>query len=553
MIYRFQDDEAGQVVAESRAEGTGSFLNHHFPATDIPRQARALYLRNPVRVIPDSRYTPQPLRPVQQGEVPLDMSDAGLRSVSPIHLQYLRNMDVRASASVSIIVDDALWGLVACHNASPKLLPYELRVGSTTLARNLARQLKAKGDAELYRDRTRLRRMEDELLTRLPKDRPLTAALAERATPLMELVGADGLAIVSEGEVRTFGHTPPPEGVEAIAKWVAERPGLRPVSSHALSTVLPQAKAWTTHGSGLLAVNLPVEQPLTILWFRAEVRETVRWAGNPATADKTGPHAILTPRASFESWSDEVSGVARRWGPAAIESAGRLRDALADYAAINQLRNLNRSLQTRLSERDTRLEQQQYLIREVNHRVQNSLTLVSSFLGLQAREQAGGAAASALTEARRRVRAVSAVHSLLYRGDQDTAVDMSRYIGELIADLTSSMGADWAAATETDLTPVCIDAGRAVTIGLILTELIINAQKYAYRGKPGPLRIAFEEDGAVFRMTVEDEGAGGHAAGKGFGSMMIQSLVGQLDGTIDYRDRAPGLAVTVKARIDPLA
>lgn len=553
MIYRFQDDEAGQVVAESRAEGTGSFLNHHFPATDIPRQARALYLRNPVRVIPDSRYTPQPLRPVQQGEAPLDMSDAGLRSVSPIHLQYLRNMDVRASASVSIIVDDALWGLVACHNASPKLLPYELRVGSTTLARNLARQLKAKGDAELYRDRTRLRRMEDELLTRLPKDRPLTAALAERASPMMELVGADGLAIVSEGEVRTFGHTPPPEGVESIAKWVAERPGLRPVSSHALSAVLPQAKAWTTHGSGLLAVNLPVEQPLTILWFRAEVRETVRWAGNPATADKTGPHAILTPRASFESWSDEVSGVARRWGPAAIESAGRLRDALADYAAINQLRNLNRSLQTRLSERDTRLEQQQYLIREVNHRVQNSLTLVSSFLGLQAREQAGGAAASALTEARRRVRAVSAVHSLLYRGDQDTAVDMSRYIGELIADLTSSMGADWAAATETDLTPVCIDAGRAVTIGLILTELIINAQKYAYKGRPGPLRIAFEEDGAVFRMTVEDEGAGGHAAGKGFGSMMIQSLVGQLDGTIDYRDRVPGLAVTVKARIDPLA
>ncbi|WP_292022985.1 MULTISPECIES: histidine kinase dimerization/phosphoacceptor domain -containing protein [unclassified Brevundimonas] len=552
MIYRFQDDEAGEVVAEARAEGAGSFLNHHFPATDIPRQARALYLRNPVRVIPDSRYTPQPLRPVTRGETPLDMSDSGLRSVSPIHLQYLQNMDVRASASVSIIVDDALWGLVACHNASPKLLPFELRVGCTTLARNLARQLKAKGDAELYRDRTRLRRLEDQLVARLPADRPLAAALADRAEPLMQLTGADGLAIVSEGAVRTFGHTPPVEGVRAIADWVAERPGLRPVSSHALSTVLPEARAWTTHGSGLLAVNLPVEQPLSILWFRAEVRETVRWAGNPATADKSAPNAILTPRASFESWSEEVAGRAKRWGPAAIESAGRLRDTLADYAAIDQLRRLNRSLQTSLSERDLRLEQQQYLIREVNHRVQNSLTLVSSFLGLQAREQTGGAAATALNEARRRVRAVSAVHSLLYRGDTATTVDMARYIGELIDDLTSSMGPDWAAATETDLAPICIDAGRAVTIGLILTELIINAQKYAYKGKPGPLRIAFEEDGAVFRLRVEDEGEGGHLAGKGFGSMMIQSLVGQLEGVIDYRDRDPGLSVTLKARIDPL-
>jgi two-component sensor histidine kinase len=155
-------------------------------------------------------------------------------------------------------------------------------------------------------------------------------------------------------------------------------------------------------------------------------------------------------------------------------------------------------------------------------------------------------------EARRRVRAVSAVHSLLYRGDTATTVDMARYIGELIDDLTSSMGPDWAAATETDLAPICIDAGRAVTIGLILTELIINAQKYAYKGKPGPLRIAFEEDGAVLRLRVEDEGEGGHLAGKGFGSMMIQSLVGQLEGVIDYRDRDPGLSVTLKARIDPL-
>jgi len=553
MIYRFLDDEAGQVVAESLAVGIDSFLNHHFPASDIPRQARALYLRNPVRVIPDSRYRPQPLRPVEPGEPPLDMSDCGLRSVSPIHLQYLQNMGVRASASVSIIVDDVLWGLVACHSSAPHLLPYELRVACTTLARTLARQLKTKADAELYRERVRLRRLEDELIVRLPTDRALDAALAERSSQLTELVGADGLAIVREGRIACFGHTPPEAGVRHLSDWLDQQPGLRPVSSSALSTLVPKAEAWRTHASGLLAVRLPGDQPLSLLWFRSEILETVRWAGNPSTATKTaGPDGVLTPRGSFEEWSETVAGRARRWSAAAVESAARLRDALADFAAVNQLRTLNQSLQARLSERDLRLEQQQYLMREVNHRVQNSLTLVSSFLGLQARDLGDSPAGAALQEARRRVRAVSTVHTRLYRGDQDTVIDMSRYIGELVDDLGASMGADWAAAIETDLAPVCVDAGRAVTLGLILTELIINAQKYAYDGAPGPIRITFSEDGALFRMTVEDEGKGGHKAGKGFGSMMIQSLVGQLDGALTYRDRAPGLEVVLRARIDTL-
>lgn len=553
MIYRFLEDEAGQVVAESLAPLSASFLNHHFPATDIPRQARALYLRNPVRVIPDVHYTPQPLRPVKPGESPLDMSDAGLRSVSPIHLQYLKNMGVRASASVSIIVDDALWGLVACQSATPRLLPYELRVACTTLARNLSRQLKAKTDAELYRERVRLRRLEDVLIARLPKNASLEAALAERSDPLMELVGADGLAIVGPDSTARFGRTPPAEAVATLALWLDRQPGLRPVSTSALATVLPEAMAWRTHGSGLLAVRLPGERPVSLLWFRSEILETVRWAGNPLTAVKFGDSGVLTPRASFEEWSETVAGRARRWSAAAVESVARLRDALADFAAVNQLRTLNQVLQARLGERDLRLEQQQFLMREVNHRVQNSLTLVSSFLGLQAREQAGTAAGSALQEARRRVRAVSTVHSRLYRGDSDTAVDLNRYIGELIDDLGASMGPDWAAAIESDLAPVCVDAGRAVTIGLILTELIINAQKYAYDGAPGPLRIALSEHHNDFRLVVADQGKGGHKTGKGFGSMMIESLVGQLEGRLDYRDREPGLEAVLKARIDPLA
>ncbi|KAK0344223.1 hypothetical protein LTR94_015240 [Friedmanniomyces endolithicus] len=551
MIYRFLDDEAGQVVAESRAGEATSFLNHHFPATDIPRQARALYLRNPVRVIPDTRYTPQPLRPLHPGEPPLDMSDSGLRSVSPIHIQYLHNMGVRASASVSIIVDDVLWGLVACHSSTPLLLSYELRVACTTLARTLARQLKTKADAELYRERVRLRRLEDELIIGLSRDRDLASGLADQAGALKDLVGADGVAIVQGDRIEAFGHVPPPEAQRQIADWLEAQPGLRPVATNALSTLLPEAEAWRTHASGLLAVRLPGPQPLSLLWFRAEILETVRWAGDPSTAVKsTDGGGALTPRASFAEWRETVSGRARRWGAAAVESAARLRDALSDFTSVTQLRSLNQSLQARLSERDLRLEQQEFLMREVNHRVQNSLTLVSSFLGLQARDLGDSPAGVALQEARRRVRAVSSVHTRLYRGDHDAAIDLSRYIGELVEDLGSSMGPEWVSAIETDLAPVCVGADRAVTIGLILTELIINAQKYAYDGAPGPLRIGLTEADDSLRLVVSDDGKGGHKAGKGFGSMMIGSLVAQLGGQIDYRDQKPGLEVALRTRIE---
>lgn len=189
-----------------------------------------------------------------------------------------------------------------------------------------------------------------------------------------------------------------------LSDWLDQQPGLRPVASSALSALLPEAQAWRAHASGLLAVRLAGDQPLSLLWFRSEILETIRWAGDPSTAVKSAADGgALTPRASFEGWSQTVTGRARRWSAAAVESAARLRDALFDFAAVNQLRSQNQSLQARLTERDLRLEQQQFLMREVNHRVQNSLTLVSSFLGLQARDLGDSPAGSALQ--RRRVAA----------------------------------------------------------------------------------------------------------------------------------------------------
>jgi light-regulated signal transduction histidine kinase (bacteriophytochrome) len=147
MVYRFNEGGSGEVLGEDRDPRLGSFLNHHFPASDVPQQARALYIRNLVRVIPDVRYVPAPLRPNRRAAEALDMSDCVLRSVSPIHLEYMRNMQVGASASISIVKDGALWGLIACHNAQPKLVTYDVRAACRALAGALARQIKTREEA----------------------------------------------------------------------------------------------------------------------------------------------------------------------------------------------------------------------------------------------------------------------------------------------------------------------------------------------------------------------------------------------------------------------
>ena len=153
MVYRFIDDGAGVVLAEDRNAVRASFLNHHFPASDIPMQARTLYVRNRVRLIPDVGYTPAPLVSGSSDLASLDMSDLALRSVSPVHIQYLKNMGVGASASVSIVRNGVLWGLIACHNRSPKYLSYDVRSACDALAGSLSRQIRAIDEAERYRER----------------------------------------------------------------------------------------------------------------------------------------------------------------------------------------------------------------------------------------------------------------------------------------------------------------------------------------------------------------------------------------------------------------
>ena len=292
MVYRFLDEGAGRVVAEDHAPDLGSFLHHHFPATDIPAQARALYIRNRTRAIPDIDYRPAPLRPA--GFETLDLSDVGLRSVSPIHIRYLHNMGVRASASISIVKDDLLWGLIACHNATPRPLPLDIRAAAAVLASSLARQIRAKEEAEAYRERLRLHASEDSLANMLATGGDLFERLRGSADDLLRMFESDGFAVVRGADMDRCGRCPAEPDIIDLARWSRSRGIVEPFATNELSTAYPDAADFRDTGSGLLALPL-VDDGVVLLWFSRGDRRDDRMGGQSAQGGRVGPRRDADP------------------------------------------------------------------------------------------------------------------------------------------------------------------------------------------------------------------------------------------------------------------
>lgn len=551
MVYKFLDDDSGVVIAESIDGHSDSLMNHHFPASDIPRQARALYVRNRVRVIAEVGYEPAVIRPATEELATLDLSDSTLRSVSPIHIQYLKNMGVGASASISIVRDGMLWGLIACHNPTPKHIPRSVQVAAQALASSLSRQIKGKKDAELYRERLRLRSQEDAVMSHLGSDKSLNAFFERSGRELARLVSADGFAAAQGSDLYVFGKVPDKIDIRAIADHVRVPAALQPLATHCLQTNYPEAAVYTDLASGLLAVTMSTEVPTILLWFRAEHIEVVKWAGNPHK-DMPDNGLPLSPRTSFAEWTEQVKGQSKPWTLAEIEASTRIVRLMLDHRNNHRMRELNRELATTLRENETLMRQKDYLLKEVNHRVQNSLQLVSAFLRLQARSANDAQSKTHLDEAQKRLTAVALVHRRLYQDESVEVIDLSRYLEDLCIEMKSTMDEGWSEQIELNLAPILVATDRAVNIGLILTELIINANKYGYGGRPGPLSIDLEQHRASLRLVVSDRGNGKtpeKAAGYGFGSKMLTAIVERLAGHIDEEDNLPGLRTIVTAPI----
>jgi two-component system, chemotaxis family, sensor kinase Cph1 len=359
MVYRYDEDYNGEVVAESKREDLNSFLGQHYPSTDIPAQARALYEKNWLRLISDVAYTPAPLVSATDGrdpstEAPLDLTNATLRSVSPIHVEYLQNMGVRASMSISLLRHGRLWGLVACHHyAGPHLPPYGTRAAAEFLGSTLSLRLVDRFEDDQLHKRLAAQAVLAKLVAATLDDgEPLAAALLG-APNLLDLVPADGIVVNVEGDRQVRGSVPAPEVVAAVVGW-ARGAGDETASSECLSAELPGLDVDPQVASGALALILPDGQ--YAVWFRREVRRSVDWGGDPHSKETAvsegldGPEVRLSPRKSFERWREIVRLRSEPWTLTEAESAEALRRHLVESlyrrtrGALRVAETLQRSL-----------------------------------------------------------------------------------------------------------------------------------------------------------------------------------------------------------------
>ncbi len=336
MFYRFDPDGHGEVMAEAKEARLEPYLGLHYPESDIPQRARELYLRNRVRVLVDVNYEPVPLVPrlfPPTGEE-LDMSMCWLRSMSPLHLQYLRNMGVTATLVVSLVREGKLWGLIACHHYTPKRLAYAMRAACDLIAEVLSTRIAVLDNFSQVRTTALVRRLGGRLLEATYTRGEWQRALLDDPRELLRMVGASGAALVYDGEVLTVGDVPSTDAVRSLVRWVSNQSTESGVfSSASIARDVPELASLATTATGVLAVEISKPDGEYLLWLRGEQIHEVRWAGNPHKPALPGNDPRdLSPRRSFSVWTEMVRGTARPWSQSELSTARAVGASLRDVA-----------------------------------------------------------------------------------------------------------------------------------------------------------------------------------------------------------------------------
>jgi chemotaxis family two-component system sensor kinase Cph1 len=339
MVYRFDAEWNGEVLAEHRVPTALSYLGHSFPNSDIPVQARALYLQNPFRLIPDTSYVPSPIVPplLVSSSQPIDLSMVSLRSVSPVHLEYLANMGVGASMSISLIKDGKLWGLVACHHAEPRLLSCAAMQSCEMLAQTLAWYLGAHERSASAASVVAMRTLENQTRAMTNGSAGFRDRMELIAPGMLDLTKSQGMAFCEGRSVWTAGDAPTHQDILALCKWLSDAGSERFETSN-LSNEFPEASCYQSIASGVAARRLPGGW---LIWFRSEWPRTLIWAGNPdQVARAKSEQGRINPRKSFASWRKLVTGRSRPWSTADVYSIDEAQLVTMRYLLNDQLERL---------------------------------------------------------------------------------------------------------------------------------------------------------------------------------------------------------------------
>jgi light-regulated signal transduction histidine kinase (bacteriophytochrome)/DNA-binding response OmpR family regulator len=340
MAYKFDTEWNGQVISQSHDPSAPSYLDLHFPAADIPEQARRLFTINRVRVVADIDDERVPLIPPLDpiSGQPLDMSYSALRSLSPIHMEYLRNMGVQSSMVISLLQDDRLWGLIACHHLSPKSVSIVVREVATHISRLVSAKLSAVEAKQQRHLAARALQVYADLVKCYASE-SIEDLIDQLMPALQELMDATGLILVIDGETRCHGEVPGHALLGPLLEWVAAQDGGDSLCIDNLAALYPPAEAFADSAAGLLAPSTQAGGADRVIWLRKEKRRTISWAGNyhEGLVRNASGDFRLTPRKSFDIWCQEWTGRSEPWSSAQREIAGMFAGAISEGLAGKRL------------------------------------------------------------------------------------------------------------------------------------------------------------------------------------------------------------------------
>lgn len=571
MFYRFAKDASGEVLAESLepARHLEPFLGLRYPASDIPRQARAAMTQKRSRIIVDARAEASVLEPVINPRTrrPLDLTHAELRSSSPIHLEYLANMGVAASLTISVVVEGQLWGLIAAHHTSgARLLSYDARLSCEHLSRavslHVARQLERRATALRERGQT----AREAFIAALPPhaDENPSGVLLASAALLEPTLSSTGFALVTRDTVQRSGRTPDEAQLRALTSWLAERGALDVWATDSLKDAgFADAEAIAPSASGVVALPLTRGGGEWLLWLRAEEAHTVTWAGQPEKAVVAREDGLrLSPRKSFEAWQQSVRFRSTPWDAAELQSARRLRVTLAElvYRHSERVERMNAQLRQLNAELEAFAHVASHDLKAPVRSIRNFATWILEDAGEALPSTARGHVDQVIHITDRMYQLIESLMRFSRSGRRDLRVELVP-LDQVFHDVLVEQSASIQAARAVVTVPAGLPQvrGDQTMLREIFANLVANALKYTDRPTPrlevsvreqaeGLVQLAVRDDGIgippeslaeIFRVFRRLHPQDAYQGGAGVGLSIVHTLVERHGGRIDV-ESTPG-------------
>jgi len=560
MVYRFDKDYNGEVFAESCLDDLEPFFGLHYPHTDIPPQARELYMQNLLRLIVDINYEPVPIYTVDDGNDAknLNLSLSVLRSTSPIHVQYLQNMGVGATLTISLIHQKKLWGLIACHHYSVKNLTPEIRLAAQLQGHFITSQIDIRQSNEEY-DIARKSNLALEKINsmELPAREDSFEILIQRPE-LLELCNASGVSIIINGTIYKSGLTIEDEDILTLSKWLSEHTGNTQFVTDKLIDSIPENLIdRCENASGINYHSLGINNNC-IIWYRPETLSEVNWAGDPHKAivkDKNG----LSPRNSFKLWKEIIKCQSNVWLDPELNAA-------SNYAHSLQ-RQLNLILMTKEEEKYRKLSE---VLKETNSELENinwisthdlqeplrKIQMISSRILVKEDEQISENVANSLQRMNNSANRMQTLlvdilkYTKIQHIDESFAqVNPKEVLKEVIADLQEMINEKHATIEIGELPEIY---GLTFLLKQLFSNLVQNSLKYSLNNVPPKVIISsLGKSKLDFDHNSDDLYEGFQFSDNGIGfeqkfAENIFNIFSRLHGQEEYKGSGVGLALCKK-------